>query len=111
MPSRGAATQGAYEETNYEPGAVTRLPANMVHLASSGASGSVAQPANSTWPGYSNLMYCDPVVCSGPMHVVHIKVPVGEAKPSLDKPVGNGFVNAEVVVGADGVARAIRVAN
>jgi hypothetical protein len=55
-------------------------------------------------------MYCDPVVCSGPMQVVHIKVPVGQVKPNLGQTVGNTFVNAEVVVGPDGVARAIRVA-
>jgi hypothetical protein len=97
---------------------LTQLPANaspVIRLASSGAASgtasSMAQSASSTWPGYSNLMYCDPVVCSGPMQVVHIKVPVGQVNPNLGQAVGNGFVNAEVVVGPDGVARAIRVAN
>ncbi len=92
----------------------SQLPANsasIVHLASAGNVSSMAQSASSTWPGYSNLMYCDPVVCSGPMQVVHIKVPVGQVNPSLGQTVGNGFVNAEVVIGPDGVARAIRVAN
>ncbi len=98
------------------------LPASaapFMHLANSsaalgatgGMTGSLDQSASSTWPGYSNLMYCDPVVCSGPMEVVHIKVPIGQVKPNLGQTVGNGFVNAEVVVGPDGVARAIRVAN
>jgi len=92
--------------------------APVMHLASSGAisntagaAGNTAQSASSTWPGYSNLMYCDPMVCSGPMQVVHIKVPVGQVKPNSGQTVGNDFVNAEVVVGPDGVARAIRVAN
>ncbi len=107
-------------EANANPNAtpMTQLPANaapVVRLASSeaasGAAGSMDQSASSTWPGYSNLMYCDPVVCSGPMQVVHIKVPIGQVKPNLGQTVGNGFVNAEVVVGPDGVARAIRVAN
>ena len=104
----------AYEEAKYDSSPVTQLPANVapvVRLAASGASGSMGQPASSTWPGYSNLMYCDPVVCSGPMQVVHIKVPVGQVKPDLGQSVDNGFVNAEVVIGPDGVARAIRVAN
>jgi hypothetical protein len=104
----------AYEEAKYDSTPLTQLPANVapvVRLAASGASGSMAQPASSTWPGYSNLMYCDPVVCSGPMQVVHIKVPVGQVKPDLGQSVDNGFVNAEVVIGPDGVARAIRVAN
>ena len=84
----------------------------VIRLASTGSSNnSVAQSASSTWPGYSNLMYCDPVVCSGPMQVVHIKVPVGQVKPNLGQTDRNAFVNAEVVVGPDGVARAIRVAN
>jgi hypothetical protein len=83
----------------------------LIHLASSGAASNVAQSASSTWPGYNNLMYCDPVVCSGPMQVVHIKVPAGQVKPDAGESVGNGFVNADVVVGPDGVARAIRVAN
>jgi hypothetical protein len=45
------------------------------------------------------------------MQVVHIKVPVGQVKPNLGQTERNAFVNAEVVVGPDGVARAIRVAN
>ena len=56
-------------------------------------------------------MYCDPVGCSGPMEVVHIKVPVGQVRPNLGQTEANAFVNAEIVVGPDGVARAIRVAN
>jgi len=87
----------------------------IIHLARAGAAGNaaanVAQSASSTWPGYSNLMYCDPVVCSGPMQVIHIKVPVGQVKPNVGQSEGNSFVNADVVVGPDGVARAIRVAN
>lgn len=84
---------------------------SVLHLASAGEGGNVAQSASSTWPGYSNLMYCDPVACSGPMQVVHIKVPVEQVKPNLGQSSGNGFVNADVLVGPDGVARAIRVAN
>jgi hypothetical protein len=102
------------EASNYDSAPVTQVSASaapVIRLASSGATGNVAQSASSTWPGYSNLMYCDPVVCSGPMQVVHIKVPVGQVKPNLGQTVGNAFVNAEVVIGPDGVARAIRVAN
>jgi hypothetical protein len=100
--------------SSYDSAPVTELSpgvAPVMRLASTGTAGSVAQSASSTWPGYSNLMYCDPVVCSGPMQVVHIKVPVGQVKPNLGQTVGNAFVNAEVVIGPDGVARAIRVAN
>jgi hypothetical protein len=100
--------------SNYESEPNTPISPNVapvIRLASTGTASNVAQTASSTWPGYSNLMYCDPVVCSGPMQVVHIKVPVGQVKPNLGQSIGNTFVNAEVVVGPDGVARAIRVAN
>ncbi len=100
---------------NYDSMPVTQLEPNVapvIRLASTGSmNNNVAQSASSTWPGYSNLMYCDPVTCSGPMQVVHIKVPVSQVRPNLGQTVGNAFVNAEVVVGPDGVARAIRVAN
>jgi hypothetical protein len=102
------------EPSSYDSTPMTKVSASaapVIRLANSASTGSVAQSSSSTWPGYSNLMYCDPVVCSGPMQVVHIKVPVGQVKPNLGQTVGNAFVNAEVVIGPDGVARAIRVAN
>lgn len=102
------------EGANYDSAPVTQLSTSVppvIRLANSGTASNVAQSASSTWPGYSNLMYCDPVVCSGPMQVVQIKVPVRQVKPNLGQTVGNAFVNAEVVIGPDGVARAIRVAN
>jgi hypothetical protein len=110
-PDRPAVAYG--EGANYDSTPVTQLSSSaapVLRLASSGIASNVAESASSTWPGYSNLMYCDPVVCSGPMQVVHIRVPVGQVKPNLGQTVGNTFVNAEVVVGPDGVARAIRVA-
>jgi hypothetical protein len=110
-PSRPAVAYG--EGSNYDSTPVTQMSPSaspVLRLATSGTASNVAESASSTWPGYSNLMYCDPVVCSGPMQVVHIKVPVGQVKPNLGQTVGNTFVNAEVVVGPDGVARAIRVA-
>jgi hypothetical protein len=99
----------------------------VLHLASTGAPHAGAAVAGAplevgverapsvggTWPGYSNLMYCDPVVCSGPMPVVRVRVPVQQAAPAADPGGGTGesYVNADVVIGPDGVARAIRVAN
>ena len=111
-----------------EAGVAQSSPAtanSIMHLASTGgaAPNGVAQSAGSTWPGYNNLMYCDPVVCSGPMQVVNIKVPASQLRPSTAKEgapgsaakagkvEGDSFVNVEVVVGPDGVARAIRAVN
>lgn len=107
--SRMPITMGAGQ--SYDSAPSTEVPAGAapIHLASTQAR--AAQSASYTWPGYSNLMYCDPVACSGPMQVIHIKVPVGEVKPNVGQSMGDAFVNADVVVGPDGVARAIRVAN
>jgi hypothetical protein len=118
----------AAEADQAGPAESSSAPANSImHLASTGGAApanGVAQSAGSTWPGYNNLMVCDPVVCSGPMQVVNIKVPASQFRPSTPterapgtqvpgaaKAEGDSFVNVEVVVGPDGVARAIRVAN
>jgi hypothetical protein len=108
---RPAATYGERTGNGSAPVTQPAKASPLIHLASAGAASNVAQSASSTWPGYSNLMYCDPMVCSGPMQVVHIKVPVGQVKPNLGQSGGNGFVSADVVIGPDGVARAIRTAN
>lgn len=58
-------------------------------------------------PGFRNLMYCDPISCSGAMQVIRIQVPV-MVQPFPTARPSSGVVQADVVVGADGVARAIR---
>lgn len=124
-----ARTEVASAAAAAEPQAVTAAPAAaspVLHLASTGAANAGAMPAGvagtvgvepapsqvgATWPGYSNLMYCDPLVCSGPMPVVRIRVPARQVSPDVNPGAGDGYVNADVVIGPDGVARAIRVAN
>ena len=101
----------AYDGGNYEPAAERSPSASPVLRLASTGGGNVARSASSTWQGYSNLMYCDPVTCAGPMQVVRIKVPVGQVSPNLGQSTGDGFVNADVVVGPDGLARAIRMAD
>ena len=59
-------------------------------------------------PGFRNLMYCDPISCSGAMQVIRIQVPVVAMEPFPTARPSRGLVQADVVVGADGVARAIR---
>ena len=61
-------------------------------------------------PDFRNLMYCDQLSCSGAMEVIRMNLPVssmGLASPSRSSNV----VAADVVVGPDGVARAIRIVN
>jgi hypothetical protein len=124
-----ARTEVASAAVAAEPPAVSAAPAAaspVLHLASTGAANAGAMPTGAaatvgvepapsqvgaTWPGYSNLMYCDPLVCSGPMPVVRIRVPARQVSPDANPGTGDGYVNADVVIGPDGVARAIRVAN
>lgn len=59
--------------------------------------------------GFQNLIYCDALSCSGPMDVIRIQVPESEFQRGARLAPRNGFVQADVVVGSDGVARAIRI--
>jgi hypothetical protein len=55
-------------------------------------------------------MYCDQLSCSGALEVIRMNLPaasLGLASPSRT----SNFVAADVLVGSDGVARAIRIVN
>jgi hypothetical protein len=57
---------------------------------------------------FQSLMYCDPISCPGTMDVIRVQLPspvFGMMQGSAQAP---GFVSADVLVGPDGVARAIR---
>jgi hypothetical protein len=57
--------------------------------------------------GFRDLMYCDPISCGGPMQVIRIQIP--EFPSNAPSPrTARGLTQADVVVGPDGVARAIR---
>lgn len=65
---------------------------------------------NNLPPDFRNLMYCDQLSCSGAMEVIRMNLPasaLGMSSPSRTSNV----VEADVVVGPDGVARAIRIVN
>jgi hypothetical protein len=55
-------------------------------------------------------MFCDELSCVGDMDVVRVQLPsavVPRRASALPQPTG--FVNADVLVGPDGIARGIRV--
>ncbi len=59
--------------------------------------------------GFQSLMFCDPLSCPGPMQVIRIQVPASAMnRVPAWHPTG-GMVQADVVVGSDGIARAIRI--
>lgn len=55
-------------------------------------------------PGFASLMYCDEMSCTGQMEVIRVELPpTTQASGPAASPV-----MAEVLVGADGIARGIR---
>ena len=61
-------------------------------------------------PDFRNLMYCDQLSCSGAMEVIRMNLPASAL--GMESPLRtSNVVAADVVVGPDGVARAIRIVN
>ncbi len=56
--------------------------------------------------GFAGLMYCDELSCAGAMEVVRVEIP---PRAAGSPGAGAAPVTAEVLVGADGIARGIRI--
>jgi hypothetical protein len=59
--------------------------------------------------GFRSLMYCDELSCNGGMEVVRVQLPSPAAGFMPASASGNRAVSADVLVGADGFARGIRI--
>jgi len=70
---------------------------------------SSASIADSSPEGFRSLMYCDELSCGGAMDVVRIELQPSDAGLMAAAPQSGNVVSAEVLVGADGVARGIRI--
>jgi hypothetical protein len=64
---------------------------------------------NSLPDGFRSLMYCDELSCDGGMEVVRVQLPSPAAGFLPSAASGNHVVSADVLVGADGFARGIRI--
>ena len=59
---------------------------------------------------FRSLMFCDALSCVGDMDVVRVQLPSAFVPRQVSAfPQPTGFVNADVLVGPDGIARGIRV--
>jgi hypothetical protein len=59
-------------------------------------------------PAFHSLLYCDPLSCEGTMEIIRVELPssmLRSAQPSSEA----DMVAADVLVGSDGIARAIRI--
>lgn len=59
--------------------------------------------------GFRGLMYCDEISCAGALDVIRVEVPAQALGVPLRARPGSRPVEADVLVGPDGVARGIRV--
>jgi hypothetical protein len=58
---------------------------------------------------FQNLMYCDALSCAGEMQMIRIELPAAAINRVPALRPASGLVQADVVVGSDGIARAIRI--
>jgi hypothetical protein len=54
-------------------------------------------------------MYCDEISCGGTMEIIRMRLPAWGADDAPPSTETNGTVLADVLVGADGIARGIRI--
>jgi hypothetical protein len=73
-------------------------------------SATVAQERDLLPPGFRTLMYCDQLSCSGDMQVIRVQVPSRALGLLSASAQGNDVISADVLVGSDGIARGIRIA-
>lgn len=64
---------------------------------------------NSAAEEFRSLMYCDELSCGGGMDVVRVQLPSSELGLVPGAAQAGRVVSAEVLVGADGIARGIRI--
>ena len=80
--------------------------ANSVEAVSAGTSSQETTAQIEQADGYQPLMLCDPLSCTGGEQVVRMELPANEADPTRDS---SRPLMADVVIGDDGLVRAIRI--
>ena len=59
--------------------------------------------------GFTGLMYCDALSCGGAMEVVRVQLPPQELGLTPGYSGSNNLISADVFIGADGIARGMRI--
>ena len=115
QPSASLPSVVAESKPQQQPAAVSRSSANRLrtrHVRSaSQSSQDIAEPSQtSTDADYVALMFCDPLSCSSDTQVVRMELPSpGNAGSGSEQDAQMRI--ADVVVGYDGVVRAVRIVN
>ena len=87
--AQGVPVKGEYHRTTAQPAAVKQTSEDMDTLADA---------------GYTDLMFCDPLSCSADTQIVRMELPATNGQTSQPQV-------ADLVVGYDGVVRAVRLGN
>lgn len=103
-----ASTDGAPTSSASQPAKLAAVGPRHRHMPHhTGAAVSPGSTASSIPEEFRSLMYCDELSCPGEMDLVHVQLPLS----AVARPVGltrGNVVNADVIVGLDGIARGIR---
>jgi hypothetical protein len=59
--------------------------------------------------GFNSLLYCDSFTCGDSMQLVRVQLPAATLGPAYRPLARNGYLTAELIVGTDGVTRALRI--
>ncbi len=89
---------------------VVRLRTRPVLPARQSGADTVETPLTSTEAGYVALMFCDPLSCSSDTQVVRMELPNPGVSSSGNEQDAQVRI-ADVIVGYDGVVRAVRIVN
>ena len=100
--ARASATKAAAETTQTKPFRAHARTQGVPRAQSEGESGLLPV-------GFRGLMYCDELSCAGAMDLIRVEVPAEALGDPLRARPGSQPVEADVLVGPDGVARGIRV--
>jgi hypothetical protein len=66
-------------------------------------------PTSPALPEFQSLMYCDELSCGGAMQLIRVELASSAAAIASGGGSPGGIVYADVLVGADGIARGIRI--
>lgn len=79
------------------------------HVSASVANAAPSVSTGLVIPEFHSLMYCDELSCGGTMQLIRIQLPPSAAALTPAGGAPDGIVYADVLVGADGIARGIHV--
>lgn len=105
VPPQAPAGQALIEPTKPKRAVHTR---KQHHLTDSFVAKRAAANTELPIAQFDSLMYCDPFSCGDPMQVIRLEMPASSVGRAYRPLARNGFVNAEVIVGRDGMTRAVR---